>query len=603
VRDGPARVVSGAVLQLALSILALSTPADAARLDAWGYRADPADVGLRQGWQGRRMTMAPVVLPHVPNARAVRGSAGRRGQGGAVGWWRTDLVASSSGEHMLRFASVHHRATVWLDGRRICAHVGAYEPFRCPATLRAGTRHEVTVRADWRKPAAQRRAGYDRAWFNWGGMDGPVTVESPAATRLDLVGVRTRLAGGNAHVTFVVRVRDYERRARVVRVAGGLRRGGREVPVRFAGVRVPAGGSVRVSRTVTVRSPRLWAPGRPALHELSLAEPGGGELHQLVGLRELTWPGGRLRLNGRLLRLQGAGLPPDARGHGDGLTGADHERIVTELRAIGANAARAQYPLSDDLLERLDRAGILVWQLVGPFDKAGAFRSGAPRLRAAGRRKALATVERQAAHPSVVAWSLANEAAGQGHPAGQAAYIDAMARELHRIDPGRLVAADLWGPHLPRRAGLLHRNLDAVGFTEYVGLVERAGRSVAEQDALVRSWVASLRRLFPGKVAVVTEFGANANARNRPERPGGYAFQARLIASRIALYRSTPLSGTLVWTLRDYAVAPDFTAAAVRRANPGIRLTPGLSEKGLFGYDGRAKPAVRAVRRAFARER
>ncbi len=178
-----------------------------------------------------------------------------------------------------------------------------------------------------------------------------------------------------------------------------------------------------------------------------------------------------------------------------------------------------------------------------------------------------------------------------------------MARELHRIDPGRLVAADLWGPHLPRRAGLLHRNLDAVGFTEYVGLVERAGRSVSEQDALVRSWVASLRQLFPGKVTVVTEFGANANARNRSERPGGYAFQARLIARRTALYRSTPLSGTLVWTLRDYAVAPDFTAAAVRRANPGIRLTPGLSEKGLFGYDGRAKPAVRAVRRALARER
>ena len=434
-------------------------------------------------------------------------------------------------------------------------------------------------------------------------MDGPVTVESPAATRLDLVGVRTRLAGGNARVTFVVRVRDYERRARVVRVAGALRQGGREVPVRFAAVRVPAGGSVRVSRTITVRSPRLWAPGHPALHELSLAEPGGGELRQRVGLRELTWPGGRLRLNSRLLRLRGAGLPPDARGHGDGLTGTDHERIVTELRAIGANAARAQYPLSDDLLERLDRAGILVWQLVGPFDKAGAFRSGTPLLRAAGRRRTLATVERGAAHPSVVAWSLANEAAGQGNPAGQAAYIDALARELHRIDPGRLVAADLWGPHLPRRAGLLHRNLDAVGFTEYVGLVERAGRSVSEQDALVRSWVASLRQLFPGKVTVVTEFGANANARNRSERPGGYAFQARLIARRTALYRSTPLSGTLVWTLRDYAVAPDFTAAAVRRANPGIRLTPGLSEKGLFGYDGRAKPAVRAVRRALARER
>jgi hypothetical protein len=33
---------------------------------------------------------------------------------------------------------------------------------------------------------------------------------------------------------------------------------------------------------------------------------------------------------------------------------------------------------------------------------------------------------------------------------------------------------------------------------------------------------------------------------------------------------------------------------------PAIRLVRGINQKGLFTYDGRPKPAVAAVRRAFA---
>src|SRR5581483_8009864 len=130
---------------------------------------------------------------------------------------------------------------------------------------------------------------------------------------------------------------------------------------------------------------------------------------------------GRLLLNGRPLLLHGASLPPDAGAHGDAFTTGDERRIVDELKALGANATRAQFPLSDGLLDRLDAAGILVWQEVGPFDPAGAFRAGTPHLVARAKRRALTTVLRERRHPSVLAWSLANEVAGQGNPAGQAA--------------------------------------------------------------------------------------------------------------------------------------------------------------------------------------
>jgi hypothetical protein len=66
------------------------------------------------------------------------------------------------------------------------------------------------------------------------------------------------------------------------------------------------------------------------------------------------------------------------------------DAVVARLRAIGANAdARARkHPLSPALLERLDAAGILVWQGIGPVDSPGAWTSTTPARRARAERRA-----------------------------------------------------------------------------------------------------------------------------------------------------------------------------------------------------------------------
>ena len=203
-------------------------------------------------------------------------------------------------------------------------------------------------------------------------------------------------------------------------------------------------------------------------------------MRQAVGLRELRRKGRRLLLNGRALRIAGAGLPMDAEGHGDALTRrrpGPHRRRAAgdrrERRALRSTRCRTSCS------SRLDAAGILVWQHIGPFDKAGRFWAQTPQRRAlamAGARSRAA--ERTAAHPSVLAFNLANEVAGRGHPEGQARYIDTLARTLHRRTPGVFVVADVWGRHPPRRAGgRLFRNLDAVGLTEYIGIFEAAGHA------------------------------------------------------------------------------------------------------------------------------
>jgi len=356
-----------------------------------------------------------------------------------------------------------------------------------------------------------------------------------------------------------------------------------------------------VRATVEVADPALWAPGTPNLYDLQLKAGEETSYTLKTGLREIRRSGSKLLLNGRPIVLKGASIHEDALGRGDALTTDDMDQVVRQLKALGANATRAQHPLNPALMERLDAAGIMVWMGVGPVDAPGAWTSKTPKLVAQAKRRVRATLFQLQTHPSIIAWNLANEVAGNGHRGGQSAYIDEMARELHRRDPGRLVALDVWGIHPPRRAGPMYRNIDAIGDTNYIGWYERTlspRRVVADA---IRAHVTRFTRVFAGKILVISEFGAEANAMNRSSAPGGFGFQSGLLRLHIGIYRSDPrLSGMLVWNLRDFAVTPAFYGGSIRRQVPDIRIVRGLNQKGLFDYGGRPKPSLGVVRDALA---
>jgi hypothetical protein len=510
---------------------------------------------------------------------------------GSVARFSTAFYLPAAGDYAIRFESVNHKAVVWLDGRLVARHTGTYLPFEVRAHL-GGGRHRLVVRDDWRDPVRMRAAGWHRTWFNYGGLAREVTIRPLGASELDSPGLVARVTAGGADVTVTVRVRN-RRADRLVRVRGSVA----GAPLAFPAVRLAAGRAAWVSARVRLPHVRLWEPGRPALYPLELAVSGESGYRARVGLRELRWRGGRLRLNGRTLRLRGVSLQEDARGRGDALRPADMDRIVARLRALHANATRAQHPLSPALLERLDAAGILVWQGIGPVDHPGEWAGTA----ALGVRRARLSLLDLRAHPSVLTWSLANEVKANGVSAGQRAYVDRAARLAHRLDPGRPVAADVWGKYLPARAGRMYRAVDVIGGTNYEGWYAHLHSAPATVGAAISDWLARFERAFGRRVLVVSEFGAEGDRRNPAGAPGGLAFQARLVARHIRAYRDDPrLSGMIVWALRDFAMKPNFLGGSVRRYAPQIVLRRGLNQKGLFTYDDRAKPAARVVGALFA---
>ena len=562
----------------------------------WMFREDPGDRGLADGWAEGVPDGRSVEVPFVANPGPPAGPEGERAHEGSVGWFQTTVEVGRTGTYAVRFGSAHHEATVWVDGERAGRHVGAYEPFEVREHLEPG-RHRIVVRVDWRDPDAQGDAGFRRGWFNWGGLNAQVTVSAIGASELDRPTLRTRVDGDSARVTVSARVRNRVG-ARKLRVHGTL--AGRAL--RFAPVAVQRDGTATARASLDVPLEALWSLERPALHELRLAVEDEAALRRAVGLRELGWEGGELTLNDRPVTLRGASLPPGIVDRGDALRPRDMDALIAQLRAIGANATRAQRPLSRPLLERLDAAGILVWQEVAPWEPAGAWSAPTPQAR----RDATDTVERSVRelrlHPSVVTWSLSNELSAGGHPDGQAAWIEQTALRVRELDPTRPVAADLWGRDLPDQALPMHDALDALGITDYIGWYEEIGTAPAEQERAALQRLERMRALFPDKVIAVTEVGAESNDDNPPGAPGGLAFHADLLERRLSTYaRVEGLDGALVWNLRDFMLRPDFRGGSVEDAYPGRIATPGVNAKGLFTRTGEPKPAVEVVRAGLDR--
>jgi hypothetical protein len=582
--------------------LADKGPGGRAPLVSWTLARDPGNRGLARNWQRGGFPGRAVSLPNVVDPNHITGAAGKRNYQGSVAWYRTSFSAAQAGTYALSFSSANFHASVWVDGRELAAHSGSYLPFEARARLPAGV-HTVVVRVDWRDPEAQARAGFHRTWFNWGGLNGEASVRPIGASELADPTIKTTLppgapAGGPATVTVGVLLTN-NGPSRVLTPQGTLSGGGQAIPLSFPARTIGHGQTVALATTVTVDHPRLWSPGSPSLYGLTVAVGQESSFSARVGLRQLTWRSGRLYLNGRRLLLHGASLQEDVRGHADALTGHDEDTLAGELKAIGANAVRSQHPLDPGLLERLDAAGLLVWQGIGPVEGAGNWYSTTPALQRGAEQQARTAVLAAELHPSIFAWNLVDELAGNGRD-GEVGYVQGMTRWIHAHDPTRMVGVDVWGDHPPARAGAPFQGVDAVAETDYTGWYDSPTATAARQKAAMRARLATMERTFPGRVLLISEFGAESNTLNAAGAPGSYAFQSSLLARHIAVYAADPqLTGMLIWNLRDYALNPVFQGGSIHSKLPHVRLIEGLNQKGLFTYGGSAKPAVAVVARLF----
>jgi beta-glucuronidase len=564
----------------------------------WLYRADADDVGLAKGFQRdpRTRRWRPVRIPNAFNAR----DFSKRSFEGSVGWYRKDFKlprASGPVGWAFRFESVNYRARVWLNGRSLGAHEGAYLPFELVGrAIKPRGVNRLVVRVD------SRRSDTDvpprpALWWNWGGILREVYLRMVGA--LDIRGVRVtpELHHDNRRTRLRIGVRVRNRTARARGALRGVVLGpglgpGREV--RFSRAPVPPRASRVYEAALTLGRPRLWWPERPRLYRLRVevgpTSPPDQTYSTHFGVRSFVKDrSGRVLLNGRPLQLRGAGMHEDSLTRGAALTLGQRATSIRYLKQLGANFTRAHYPLHPRTLELCDREGIVVWDQI-PFYQVPAAAAAQERVRRKGLTQLRGMIARDRNHASVIAYSIGNELgaeAGMSPGAAFENYIARAARLARAMDPSRLVALDVGFPG-PRPPEPVFGKLDALGVNQYFGW----GYSTVEQ---LGPGLDALRQAYPEPAFFMTEFGAEANRHGPVSERGTYEFQADFLTDQLGVIAEKPyISGAQVWALREFAVIPGWTGG-----NP--IPSPPFHKKGLVGLHGELKPAFQQVAALYRR--
>ncbi len=573
---------------------------------SWLFRRDLDDSGQRSRWFDQRTATGweRATVPHVWNAR----DHSSESQGGGVAWYRRELQLPrierqrAGGQWVLRFERVGVAATVWINGREVAKHRGAFEPFedRVPKQLVRGNRTiTIVVRTDNRRdigdfpPLSMQRDGtFGGGWWNDGGIPREITLRY--ADQVDVSPLQITPDLPCKSCSGIVRYR-----MTVTNVAAGTRKA--MVSATIAGttkqlgtVTLAPGASQEVTGRIDIRKPRVWSPTRPSLYTTTVSvRSAGGERRgqQLLryraktGIRSVRVSRGKLQLNFTDVNLRGTGLHEMDEARGSAMTNRMQDVLIRQARQLGL-VMRAHYPLHPRILEEADRLGMLVWSEI-PVYQVRQSQMGKARVRDTALRLLRTTIQNDAHHPSVFTWSVGNELTTNPGPPIQR-YFEWTRRIADAYDPSRPLS-------YARQVGWeygcipMYRTFDLIGLNDYFGWYGTLGHPLSEPSNL-GPFLDSLRECYPNQAIMISETGAEANRDGPLDEPGTYAYQTAYADYHYAVYRSKPwLSGAIWWGLREFRVRPNWAGG-----NPVP--SPPWHAKGVLDRFGQPKPAWSLLR-------
>lgn len=359
---------------------------------------------------------------------------------------------------LLHFGAVDFRATVWVNGVRVCDHEGGYTPFlaEISGNLRADGQQEVVVRAeddpaDLAKPRGKQdwQLNPHSIWYpRTTGIWQTVWLEVVSAAHIESLRWTANLErweiGFEAHLS-----PDLVPGASMV-----LRlRAGEQVLAEDTYAVV----SSEIHRRIAMSDPGiddyrnalLWSPATPTILEAEIElRSGAGEVLDRVqsytALRSISIQGDRFLLNGRPLELRlvlDQGYWPES-----GITAPDDQALVHDIelaKAMGFNGVRKHQKIEDPrFLYWADHMGLLVWE-----EMPSAYRytqRSVERLT----REWIEVLRRDASHPCIVAWVPFNESWGVPdlpESLAQRNYVQALYHLTKTLDPTRpVIGNDGW---------------------------------------------------------------------------------------------------------------------------------------------------------------
>ncbi len=519
-----------------------------------------------------------VNVPHCWNAQDGTTPDYYRG----TGTYRCRFDAPRARAHertFIRFEGVSQDATVWLNGKRLGRHRGAFTAF-CFELTQLLKPHGNELLVEVSNAADPMIAPLEGDFTIFGGIYRPVAllVLPPTCfTPLDhaSTGVyisQNKVTAQTAQLTVRAKVDTRQAQAAALQLRTTVvDPQGRPVTTQTQTVATDLGRFMQLDQQLAIDNPKLWDgidnPQRyrfvfELLHGTTVVDT----LAIDMGLRSFSVdPERGFALNGRSYPLRGVNRHQDRQGMGWAITSREHDQDMALIQEIGANCIRlAHYPHSDYFYTLCDRAGMMVWAeipYIGKGTRDAAFDANVMQ-------QLTELIRQNYNHESIFCWSLFNELGGPDRPHELVAMLNDLA---HREDPTRLTVAAANQDGRPE-----NDMTDIMAYNTYPGWYWA--------DPGTMRWAIEWK-LGKGRAIGISEYGAGASVHQHdqhitqaPKTDGPWhpeQWQATVHEGTYAEIVAHPaLWGTFVWNMFDFASAGRHEGD-----------TQGINDKGLVTYD------------------
>jgi beta-glucuronidase len=576
----------------------------------WRFQPDAADTGEAGGYASPdhdtrfwREVMVPCALDAcLPGMDFYCGTGWFRRRFSVPDEWQSRRV-------VLRFEGVNFHSAVWVNGKLVAENEDGYLRFDVPVAhcLQYGRDNVVAVRVD----NYRRRGevpGMERGWRNTGGILRPVELVSMDRLRVGRTVVLAEPGEDGGQLALRVRVHndrdaaaDAVVTAQVTDADGALVA---ECPARL--LALEPGGCSDVELAATVPGAVPWSPDSPVLYaaqvDLTAGETRVDTVDVRFGFRRIEAVGERLLLNGSQVFLTGFNRHEDS-ARSDACSDLETaRRDLQDMKRMGCNFVRlCHYPHDPRELDLCDELGLLAMCEIPLYWWNGLEEgegSCASKLDAA-KRQLTRMIERDAAHPSVIFWSVSNETRERRPEVARGnAELVRLAQEL---DPSRPAChvSDNWS-----HAEVGFEADDVVCVNAYPSCSwlwsSPPATPPADPGATWRAELQALHERNPGKPILVTEFG-HPSFEGAAGCEAGEDTQARVIEAEAAGMDAPYVCGWTIWCYADHAWPGDDFVRCVTVSPFGV-VTRDRRRLGAHGVASRLFRSRQGIDRARARD-
>nr|CAD7398746.1 unnamed protein product [Timema poppensis] len=397
----------------------------------WNFRLSPVNdtaKGFTDEWYSQELRKSGDVIPmpvpasynDITQDPEVRDFVG-------VVWYDRNFYVPSSWEGKrvwLRFGSVTYLAIVFVNGEHAVTHEIGHLPFKVEVTDRVnyGANNLITVAVNNTLYESSIPQGgvtnittdqntteifmtYSFDFFHYAGIDRPVTLYTTPEVYIDDISVITNIESQTGLVEYtIVYAGDsgdtddlsislilYDRDDQIVATSSGAK------------------GELRIP-DVNLWWPYLMHPDPAYLYtlqvNLTLEE---SDIYRLpVGVRTVSWNSTSLLINDKPFYFRGFGKHEDSDFKGKGLDLSIVTRDYNLIKWVGGNGYRtSHYPYAEEIMDFSDRQGIVIIDEVPIVDA----KDWHEQLLENHLSSLTQLIQRDKNRPSVILWSVANEAA------------------------------------------------------------------------------------------------------------------------------------------------------------------------------------------------